>query len=201
MNSILANMWCWLFKISCWVCKVLHCGFKFHFLVTNEVERGLPHSSVVKNPPECRRCRRHKFSPWVGKILWRRVWQPTPVFLPGKSHEQRNLAGCDPWDHKELDTTKVTEHARIHWGWIWIYFNVCFLNYYCEKCDTVPQLWLWICVFISENLEFTNCEAILLGAFKCTFLSLPDSWFFSLYKVSFLSILICIPWNLLCVPS
>ena len=32
------------------MCKVLHCGFKFHFLVTNEVERGLPRSSVVKNP-------------------------------------------------------------------------------------------------------------------------------------------------------
>ena len=31
-------------------------------------------------------CRRHGFSPWVGKILWRRKWQPTPVFLPGKSH-------------------------------------------------------------------------------------------------------------------
>ena len=32
-------------------------------------------------------------SPWVGKILWRRAWQPIPVFLLGESHEQRNLAG------------------------------------------------------------------------------------------------------------
>ena len=40
-------------------------------------------------------CRRHRFNPWVGKIPWRRKWQPIPVFLPGKSHEQRNLAG--PW--------------------------------------------------------------------------------------------------------
>ena len=41
-------------------------------------------------------CRRHKrcgFSPWVGKIPWRRAWQPTPVFLPGESHGQRSLAG------------------------------------------------------------------------------------------------------------
>ena len=34
----------------------------------------------------CRRCKRCEFHPWVGKIPWRRKWQPTPVFLPGKSH-------------------------------------------------------------------------------------------------------------------
>ena len=33
------------------------------------------------------------FDPWVGKIPWRRKWQPTPLFLPGKSHGQRNLLG------------------------------------------------------------------------------------------------------------
>ena len=35
----------------------------------------------------------------VGKILWRRAWQPTPVFLPGESHGQRSLAGYSPWGH------------------------------------------------------------------------------------------------------
>ena len=34
-------------------------------------------------------CRRHRFDPWVGKIPWKKNWQPTPVFLPGKSHGQR----------------------------------------------------------------------------------------------------------------
>ena len=43
------------------------------------------------------------FSPWVRKISWRRKWQPTPVFLPGKSHGQRGLAGCSPCGHKESD--------------------------------------------------------------------------------------------------
>ena len=38
-------------------------------------------------------CRRHGFSPWVGKIPWRRNWQPTPVFLPVKSYGHRNLVG------------------------------------------------------------------------------------------------------------
>ena len=39
----------------------------------------------------CLQCRRPGFSPWVGKLSWRRKWQPTPIFLPGKSHGRRNL--------------------------------------------------------------------------------------------------------------
>ena len=37
---------------------------------------------------------------------WRREWQPTPVFLPGESHEQRSLEVYSPWGHKELDMTE-----------------------------------------------------------------------------------------------
>ena len=43
---------------------------------------------------QCRRCKRLGCDPWVGKIPWRRAWQPTPVLLPGESHRQRSLAGC-----------------------------------------------------------------------------------------------------------
>ena len=43
-----------------------------------------------------------RFYPWVGKILWRRAWQPTPVFLPGESDGQRSLAICSPWGHKRV---------------------------------------------------------------------------------------------------
>ena len=43
---------------------------------------------------------------WVGKTPWRRKWQPTPVFLPGKAHGQRSLAGYGPWGCKESDTTE-----------------------------------------------------------------------------------------------
>ena len=46
---------------------------------------------------QCKRCR---FDPWVRKIPWRRKRQPTPVFLPGKSHGQRSLAGYSPWSLK-----------------------------------------------------------------------------------------------------
>ena len=42
----------------------------------------------------------------VGKISWRRKWQSTPVFLPGKSHGWRRLVGYSPWGCKELDTTE-----------------------------------------------------------------------------------------------
>ena len=41
----------------------------------------------------CLQCRRPGFSPWVGKIPWRKQWQPTPVLLPRESHEQRRLTG------------------------------------------------------------------------------------------------------------
>ena len=44
--------------------------------------------------------------PWVARILWRREWLPTPVFLPAESHEQRSLAGYTPWGHIESNTTE-----------------------------------------------------------------------------------------------
>ena len=56
--------------------------------------------------------KRHGFSPWVGKIPWRRVQQPTPVFLPGESHGQRSLMGYSPWGHKESDTAEATQHTH-----------------------------------------------------------------------------------------
>ena len=48
-------------------------------------------------------CRRHEFDPWVGKIPWRRKWQPTPVLLPGEFHGQVSLAGCSPRGHRVSD--------------------------------------------------------------------------------------------------
>ena len=52
---------------------------------------------------QCRRSEMHRrcrFEPWVGKIPWRRPWQPTPVFLPGESHGQRSLGVYNPWDRR-----------------------------------------------------------------------------------------------------
>ena len=71
---------------------------------------------VVKNPPAS--AGGHKtlrFDPWAEKIPWRRVWQPTSILLPGKSHGERSLApmdcslvyGYSPWGCKESDMTEV----------------------------------------------------------------------------------------------
>ena len=51
-------------------------------------------------------CRRPGFDPWEGKISCRRKWQPTPVFLPGKSHGRRSLVGYSLWGQKESDMTE-----------------------------------------------------------------------------------------------
>ena len=62
---------------------------------------------VVKNPPaHARDTRDARLILGVGKIPWRRAWQPTPVFLPGESHRQRSLAGYSPWGCNESDTTE-----------------------------------------------------------------------------------------------
>ena len=53
------------------------------------------------------------FSPWVEKISWRRKWQPTQVFLPGKSHGQRSLVGYSPWGCKESD---MMEQLHFHFN-------------------------------------------------------------------------------------
>ena len=64
---------------------------------------GFPGGSVVKNFPANAGDRS---SIPGSRIPWKKKWQPTPVFLPGGSREQRRLAGYSPWGHKESDTTE-----------------------------------------------------------------------------------------------
>ena len=60
---------------------------------------------------------------WVQSLGWEDLlekemkWQPTPVFLPGKSHGQRNLVGYSPWGRKESDMT-----ARLHFTFLCVLF-------------------------------------------------------------------------------
>ena len=51
--------------------------------------------------------------PGIGKIPWRRKWQPTLVLLPGKFHGWRSLTGYSPWDRKESDMTEYL--TSYHW--------------------------------------------------------------------------------------
>ena len=75
-------------------------------LVHGSHKYSFPGSSVVKNPPAMQETQGIWVQSVVRKIPWRRKWQPTAVFLPGKSHGQRSLAGYRPWGCKESDTAK-----------------------------------------------------------------------------------------------
>ena len=59
----------------------------------------------VRQQSVCLQCERPRFNPWLGKIPWRRKWQPTPVRLPRTFHGLRSLVGYSPWGHNESDTT------------------------------------------------------------------------------------------------
>ena len=73
---------------------------------------GLPRwCSGKESACQCSRCKRLRFDCWFGKVPWRRKWQSTPVFLPGKFHGQRRLAGNSPWARKETD---MTEQQNTH---------------------------------------------------------------------------------------
>ena len=74
--------------------------FSVHFLLIG--------GTSGKEPTcQCRRLKRNRFSPWVRKIPWRRAWQTTPVFLPGKSHGQRSLACYSAWFAKRQTRPKT----------------------------------------------------------------------------------------------
>ena len=86
---------------------------------------GFPGGVSGKEPAcQCKRHNRHRFDPWVGKIPLRRVWQSTPVFIPGESHGVRSLASYSPLGLKELD----------------IIF-------------TVPSLWTLVCVPYIQHIS------------------------------------------------
>ena len=88
------------------------------FCLTLDSIMGFLVTQMVKNPL----AKKKKKNPlamqetWVEKIPWRRKWQPTPVFLPGKFHGQQSLVGYSPWGHQELDTTEQVG-MKINEGW------------------------------------------------------------------------------------
>ena len=76
--------------------------------------KDFPGGSAVNNLPAMLEIQEM----WVQSLGWedplRRAWQPTSVFLPGKSYGQRSLAGNSPEDHKKLEMTEATEHTCTH---------------------------------------------------------------------------------------
>ena len=80
---------------------------QFYKIIKNQVVL------VVKNQPaNAGDVRNVGLIPGLETIPWRRAWQPTPVFSPGESHGQRNLAGYGPWGCKQSEVTEAAEHQH-----------------------------------------------------------------------------------------
>ena len=56
--------------------------------------------------------RRPGLNPWIRKIPRKRKWEPTPVFLPGKSHQQRRMSGCSPWGQKSWNNLATEQQVK-----------------------------------------------------------------------------------------
>ena len=82
---------------------------------------------------QCRRLKRLEFDPWVGKIPWRGTWQPTPVFLPGKSMDR------GAWQATVHDITKSRTQPRTHTLRLTDEVLIFKLTFYCHNI----ALWWW----------------------------------------------------------
>ena len=86
------------------------------------------------------------FDPWFGKIPWRRKWQRFPVFLLGKSHEQRNLAGCSLHGIAKSQTS-LSMHTHTHMLFIGdnktVYSAVFLRRHGVHKQNTEPDEECW----------------------------------------------------------
>ena len=98
---------------------------------------------------------------------WRRKWQPTPVFLPGESHEQKSLEGYSPRGHRESDTTESPTGSRCIcdkpsvklWAqWASLGDSVSYMlshlleNWACLR-DSIGSRFLEACVHFPNNLN------------------------------------------------
>ena len=99
---------------------------------------GFPDGASGKEPAY----QRPGFDPWVGRIPWRRKWQPTPVILPGESCGQRSLAGCSHGITKRW--SRLSTHARTHTplvpGTAFLLFSVCMAYYLLSSESPKPHL-------------------------------------------------------------
>ena len=103
------------------------------------------------------------------KFPWRRKWQPTPVFLPGKSYGQRSLVGYSPWGCKESDTTERLNNSNSN-----------------NTPDTIPKI---LNKFLSFVFLFKCCFNFSLYYFIQLIFSLMYLIFFSsLNNASILSV-------------
>ena len=80
------------------------------YMATGKTIALTGHPSWLSGKEPACQCKRHRFDPWVSEFPWRRKWQPTPVFFPGKSHRRgRSLVGYSPWGCKRVRLNLATQ--------------------------------------------------------------------------------------------
>ena len=130
--------------------------------------------------------RRCGFHPWVGNIPWRRKWQPTPIFLPGKSHGQRSLVG---YSYKRVGHELGLNHHH-HTYLIYYYNVVCYIINISWLDKTVRQCHHWITkshlskIFVRNRHTDTNIQKN--GTKDTTFIHVKQ-WIYLLSSVQSLS--------------
>ena len=102
LSSPSLSYWWWKEKHCLPQKRDQHCWRNRALNVCIRETRASPWLRGKESARQCGRHRKCRFDPWVGKIPWRRKWQPTPVFLPGKFHGQRSLVVYSLWGHKRL---------------------------------------------------------------------------------------------------
>ena len=138
--------------------------------------------SGKENACQCKRGKRCRFDPWVGKIPWRRKWQPAPGFLPGKFHGQKNLAGYSPWGHKESDTTEqLSTHKSFEQSLIILIFrSFTTVNYF--KLFVELRQWKSYLLGIMNKMIFIITKSIAIISLKLDWRStnFKRKWFLKL---------------------
>ena len=125
------------FLFPSWTVAGQLCYLPFTLLI---VEVSFVEKASLVAQSVCLQCGRPGFDPWVGKIPWRRTWQPTPVFLPGESHGRRSLVGYSPWGRKESDVTE-----RLHLDLFWFFFRFINLSVSVLFLDLLwPLKWIYV---------------------------------------------------------
>ena len=135
-------------------------------------------SQTAKNLPAMWETR---FDAWVRKIPWRRKCLPTPVFLPGESHGQKNLAGYSPWGHKELDTTEQLT--------LFLYRSLQSIEHcslcYIQQVLTSHLFCIQQCVYVNPSLSIQPSLLLSPGNHKFAFYICDSVYFFFVNKFIF----------------
>ena len=104
-------------NLSHWTTREVTLTFvlcEFFFAYKYVLEQGFPGGTSGKKPAcQHRTCKGCGFDPWVRKILWRRAWQPTPVFLPGESPWTEKPGGLQSMGSQRDNWSNLAQHTHV----------------------------------------------------------------------------------------